>query len=275
MFTCMSHAPSTNDITPNQINPWLYVASAVIVLLYIVSGIGHYFPQYLPITGLLLTPNVARELGVVELSEVVLWFAAMILFGKLAFGSHLGAGRLPLRLWCGFFMVLSFVALGEEASWGQHLGLINPSEDILDLNAQHEFNFHNLNAATLLGLEESHILYPYLNSQFGATKLLNPLFYAFCGMVWFFIPALTRRGMVQWFAPLRSFPLPERATSWFVLANLVGYLIVDKGFFDVAECLEFAMSMAAVFVPLDILRRERKKISEPHSLQAHPASAKR
>lgn len=255
----MPTATQTDNSLNTQLQKWVFIASLVILLLYVLSGIGHYFPEYLPITGLLITPNIARELGVVELSEVVLWFAAMVFFAKLALTKESPNVSKTFKFWCVLFAIFSFVALGEESSWGQHLGLIQPPEHITDLNAQKEFNFHNLKAATLLGVSESHFLYPYLNSRFGASALLNPLFYAFCGFVWVFIPFLKRKNLLNKIFLMNDFPIAAPAISWFVGLNLLSYLIVDKGFFDVAECLELAMAIAALLVSKNLFDRVNKQ----------------
>ena len=48
------------------------------------------------------------------------------------------------RVAYGLLALLLFVACGEELSWGQHLLGFEPPESIKELNAQQEFNLHNL-----------------------------------------------------------------------------------------------------------------------------------
>lgn len=80
-----------------------------------------------------------RESGPVERGSALLYVLAAIGFGIAAFRS-----RGLVRVFSVFWLLLSIVSAGEEASWLQHeLGYATP-EFMADANVQGEFNFHNL-----------------------------------------------------------------------------------------------------------------------------------
>ena len=73
--------------------------------------------------------------------------------------------------WVALFMLISFLALGEELSWGQHFFQYQTPKSLVEFNTQQEFNIHNLNLGKMLDIPPESIF--YIGSL---TELLNPLF---------------------------------------------------------------------------------------------------
>ena len=103
--------------------------ASVILLGY--TFLGVYFPDS-PVL------HLGGEDGVVEYLGALFWGAAAVICGyRLLTGQ---GPRLLLALW----MLLSFVAMGEEVSWFQRLLGIETPPEIAAINRQGETNLHNL-----------------------------------------------------------------------------------------------------------------------------------
>ena len=145
---------------------------------------------------------------------------------------------------------MCFFAFGEEISWGQHLFDFKPSELVMEFNKQKEYNFHNLNIARIMGMSQDSFMYPIFKNF---TKVLNPLFYLICATLWVLIPLLVRKKYFKLFNFISEMPIPSQKTSVFFTVSIIGYLIIDKLFFDVGEIFELALSMTALMASLDLL----------------------
>lgn len=144
---------------------------------------------------------------------------------------------------------LCFVAAGEEMSWGQHFGFIEPSREMAAINAQKEFNVHNVNIAMLLGLAEDHPLYGKLENF---STILGPVFHLLCTMIWLVLPTLRRMGCFVRNALLRSIPVPAVQTMVFLVVNIVVYILVDQLLYDVGERIELAISITVCVASFDL-----------------------
>ncbi len=224
---------------------WPVAAGILLAGLYLVTALAHYVSEW---------DWIANQIGsgesAIEFVEAFLWIAAFGLFSYSTVKTW--PRRHPQRWWFAFFALFCFFAAGEELSWGQHLGIVEPSEALGAINAQGELNVHNLNVAMVLGLAPSHPLYPYLDNF---NLILNPLVYLFCTIIWVGVPLVRRYDVLARSAILKTFPLPATGTSVFFAANVVAYAVVDKLLFDVGELFEFAISVTVCMHALDSLAR--------------------
>lgn len=194
--------------------------------------------------------SAAKE-GGIEVAEALLWAFSAIAFGRIAVQLLRGSGGKRLRarlsgrlLWCAFFALLAFMALGEETSWGQVYGWYAAPESVASVNAQEEFNLHNLDVAEIWGLEPDHPLVPYLKN---VSHIINPIFYAFFLGAWVIVPWGLRHNRLRgrmW----TGYPVPPVVVSSFFLANLLAWLLIDRLFFDVGELFELSISLTMATV---------------------------
>jgi hypothetical protein len=99
-----------------------------------------------------LLEALGREDGPVEWLTVALWGLA-----SLMCLTRLVRGQKRSRAWLAFWMILTFVFLGEEASWFQRvLGFATP-DAIGEVNYQNEFNVHNLEALQVGALNPQNL----------------------------------------------------------------------------------------------------------------------
>jgi hypothetical protein len=227
----------------------------VMVVLYLIGAASQLFPTIFYITSAITNVRGQGREATIELVEALLWILSLGTFVYLLYRSRKSGMPFPARFWFAFFALLCFVAAGEELSWGEHLGLVTPSETMQAVNAQQEFNFHNLNIALLLGLSPDHFLYSRLDNF---NKVLNPTFYLLCITAWLIIPALRRRGRGAGSKWLSHFPIPARRTSAFFAANLAAYVVVDRLLYDVGELFEFAVAITMLFAAMDFLTQARQ-----------------
>ncbi len=134
------------------------IAAMVMVVLYLIGAASQLFPTIFYITSAITNVRGQGREATIELVEALLWILSLGTFVYLLYRSRKSGMPFPARFWFAFFALLCFVAAGEELSWGEHLGLVTPSETMQAVNAQQEFNFHNLNIALLLGLSPDHFL---------------------------------------------------------------------------------------------------------------------
>jgi hypothetical protein len=145
-----------------------------------------------------------------------------------------------------------FVMAGEEVSWGQNVFGFAPPESVRAANAQEEFNLHNLNLRLLLGLPADHWLAPRLEN---ANGILNPAYYLFSATVWIALPLAKRR---ERFRLLRAVPVQDVRLAWFLAANILAWIVVDKGMnCNVGEPFEFSLTTTYALGALDLYRRSR------------------
>ena len=237
---------------------WVVGASVILVLLYGVNALGAYVPALSEVTAQITNVEGQAKEGGIEIIEALLWAYACVAFGWLTLRTFKATRDLPLTqrlrgplLWSAFFALLAFMALGEETSWGQVYGIYAAPEAVASVNAQEEFNLHNLDVAEIIGLEADHPLVPYLKNL---SHVINPIFYAFFLTVWVLIPGAMRRGKLQgglW----RGYPLPSVAVSRFFAANVVAWLAVDRLLFDVGELFELSISLTIAMVAREAFHR--------------------
>ena len=227
------------------------VASVVMVALYGVNAAGSFIPELAEWSAKLTNVEGRAKEGGIEIIEAILWAFAALAFGWTAMKLLTREQRGPLRtrmsgrlLWCGFFAGLSFMALGEETSWGQVYGWYSAPESVAAINAQEEFNLHNLDVAEIWGLEPDHPLVPYLKNL---SHVINPIFYAFFLAAWVLVPLGIRKGRLRsrWWS---GYPVPPTAVSNFFACNAIAWLIVDRLLFDVGELFELSISITIALV---------------------------
>jgi hypothetical protein len=95
---------------------------------------------------------LGREDGPVEWATVVLWAA-----GSGLCLVRLARGQSRARGWLLFWMVLTFVFMGEEASWFQRVLGFGTPEAIAQSNYQGEFNVHNLDILSIGALNPQNL----------------------------------------------------------------------------------------------------------------------
>jgi hypothetical protein len=97
-----------------------------------------------------LSPNsladYSREDGFFENLSAIFFGLSSLIFGlaiknnKEYFQSKVGLGMLATLAW----VILMFIFMGEEISWGQRIFSIETPEALMESNLQQEFNIHNL-----------------------------------------------------------------------------------------------------------------------------------
>ena len=230
---------------------WVLLASIVMIGLYGVNAAGAFIPELYEWSARLTNVEGRAKEGGIEIIEALLWGFAALAFGWSAFKLFTRNPERPLRskasgrfLWCAFFAGLSFLALGEETSWGQVYGWYSAPESIAAVNAQEEFNLHNLDVAEIWGLQDDHPLVPYLKNL---SHVINPTFYAFFFTAWVIIPFGLRREKLRseiW----TGYPVPPVAVSLFFLSNVAAWFLVDRVLFDVGELFELSISITIALV---------------------------
>jgi hypothetical protein len=191
------------------------------------------------------------EHGVLDRTEAVIWLPIVALNAIMLVDAWRRQLASVTRLWFLGMTLACFVMAGEEVSWGQHVFGFAPPESVAQVNAQEEFNFHNLNLGQLMGLPPDHWLAPRLaNFNF----ILNPAYYLFSIVVWIAIPLARERRLASW---LDSIPTPSRPISTFLAANVVAFLLVDKLVFNAGEIFELALVSTYALATLEIYRRFR------------------
>ncbi len=191
------------------------------------------------------------EEGILDRAEAVMWVPVIILnlCAGLAYRRQRGSGLravwyLALAAGCVFLF-------GEEISWGQHLLGYESSAHMIEINAQHENNLHNLDLALILGLAPENPWYPWLTNF---NHVLNPAYYLACCVLFIAIPVAKDRvggRLVEWI-PAASTPIAA-----FLAVNVAAYLVVDKLFLDVGEIFEFALSWTFLLAAIEAYRHSR------------------
>ncbi len=244
------------------------------------------FLTFAPGGGLFWNGYFRGETGVLDRAEAILWVPVIVLHLLAFLASRRRQGLSLAALWHLAMCALGVLLLGEEISWGQHLFGFESSERMLQMNAQQESNFHNLNLALMYGVPPESPFYPWLTNF---NHILNPAYYLFTCILFVAIPVV-KRGLdwriVAWI------PAPNGRIVLFFAANVVAYLVIDKLAFDVGEIFELAITTTFALAALDVSRQARPVDSKPdlrvtarlleleivHSLsgdgsQASPASA--
>lgn len=187
--------------------------------------------------------------GAIEYVEALFWLIALVLYLGY-FKSSLNDSR-PKAIWAFCFVLLCFVALGEELSWGQHLFGFDTPTAVSEINAQRELNIHNVNVAKILGLTEGTYWEQRLSN---VTKLLNPLFYLVCIAAWVLAPIFLTIGSRWRNAFLITYPKFGPITIGFLSVNVLAFALLDQLFFDVGEVFELALPLTAWLSVLELRR---------------------
>jgi len=186
------------------------------------------------------------ETSLIEALEAIFWLAALVVY--LLVLKKKASMRRPI-LWIIIFCILSLIAFGEETSWGQHFFRYSPPQFQVEFNFQKENNVHNINITKLLGFPTGSVFYSQLNNL---TKLLNPIFYLFCAVVWLILPAiLGRKEHTTNFRLFRNFPRQSNAFYVSFFAFTVLYLFVDRFLFDAGELYELTLSIAGCLTAIN------------------------
>jgi hypothetical protein len=99
-----------------------------------------------------LLEALGREDGPVEWATVVLWAAASaVCLVRLLRGQKRSRG------WLLLWMILTFVFMGEEASWFQRVLGFGTPDAIAESNYQGEFNIHNLDILSIGALNPQNL----------------------------------------------------------------------------------------------------------------------
>lgn len=228
------------------------ISFIIVSVLAILNGLTHVFPSISPFVDILTRPN---EQSVVEYSEAALWISSFVGFGYLFYRQIKAKGPGFLKLSYFTLALMCFLVFGEETSWGQHFGLIAPSEQVQEINAQKEFNFHNTNLSKVFDLPTEHPLYATLSN---AGNLVSPVFQLFCLVAFGFLPLLYKKSPQLFPRFMAHYPAPYPAVSYFVITCFFAYLLINNLFFDVAIIVELAMALTGFMVMLD--RRQIDKL---------------
>ena len=204
---------------------------------YLVIGlVGHWVPQFQYFSLEVLNSGVKRdpsEDNFIEHLEAFYWFVGLLFYGALL--KNLYAQKQSIR-WVALFMLISFLALGEELSWGQHFFQYQTPKSLVEFNTQQEFNIHNLNLGKMLGIPPVSIF--YIGSL---TELLNPLFYLLCIAVWMMFPILLRKLNLRK-GYFREYPEQSKHFCIIFAFVVAVYLLIDNLAFDCGEWFELAMA---------------------------------
>lgn len=144
------------------------------------------------------------EDGIIENLTALSFFLTAIIFLILF---------IRTRAWILLFFVLAFVfGAGEEISWGQRLFGFETPESIQNVNAQREFNLHNLNVFNSVD-EDGH--------KQGISRFLgfNFLFFMFCLAYGIALPIIMGIGFVKNIVERIKLPVPPLILGVFFLIN--------------------------------------------------------
>ncbi len=236
-----------------------------LVLLFSFFIAGGYLFNWISVY--FLHERGANKEGFVELTEAIIWLTSAILFAVLWLRTQKAPTALvTLRRWFGLFALLCLFAAGEEVSWGQHLQLVSPGETMETYNAQRETNLHNLNINQILGLREDGPLAPYLTN---ANKLFNPAAYLGFTLLWVVLPVLVRSGRAVRLPILGEVLVPPLSVTVFFALNVLGYIVIDRLLWDVAEFFEFSMGAATLVVAYAYVRQQQRFALHQESARSH------
>lgn len=140
-----------------------------------------------------------------------------------------------------FLAIAFFIGFGEEISWGQRLLGYSTPEKLMELNAQKEFNFHNI-----------------------ATWEINFLFKVFTLLFGIILPLLVYHSdFFKRIAKRWRIPVPPASLGlffmldWLVFRFFLDYVLqpdgIQKYYFSVTEIYEFITSFIMVVISLYFL----------------------
>lgn len=170
----------------------VWVAYAIVLFFLLISLSEFVFPELSDWSSELVNREYNGE-GFIETIEAICWLGASFVYFLLLIKDVKKYGWRLVGFWFLFFGLFCFVSFGEEISWGQHLFGFEPSEFVQEINKQKELNFHNLNISKIAGISKNDSSYCFFKNF---NNILNPLFYLICGVFWFIIPLMKKRGFL-------------------------------------------------------------------------------
>jgi uncharacterized membrane protein len=222
--------------------------------IYILCAIEHYNIFNQPLITWIVNKHMLTnsESSFFEILSAVAWLASFILFIYALRLSTADSKRSWQRVWIVFYCAVSIFAFGEEISWGDHI--FNYSQDwaIVQINAQHETNIHNINIAELLRLSEGSYAHE-LTKNMGF--ILTPLFYVLLAFFWCFLPLVKQLDKNNRWRVLVDMPTPSNALIIFFIIHSVIFIATDLILFNVGQIFEMFISLASVIVALDIIQK--------------------
>jgi hypothetical protein len=156
----------------------------------------------------------AIEDGPIENATAILYFAAAVVFGLIAFRKDDSADN-PMKFRRGFLLLWAaacFVMAGEEISWGQRILNFETPASLAAVNYHQETNFHNLDFV-LKYLADSK------TAPLGIS--IHPLIMIFVGFL-FPLSAATNTGR----RTIRKYGFPVVPAAYLVL--IIGALFYGK-----------------------------------------------
>jgi hypothetical protein len=226
----------------------LHISVFIVGTFFLISLIGVLYLPLEEISAKLTNRNYNGE-GLIELIEAICWLATSLVLLYLFFHDIRENGFTLGTFFFLFFFIFSFIAFGEEISWGQHIIGFKTPEAIKEINKQGETNLHNLNISELLGLSKEN-LFSGLLTNF--TFLLNPLFYLGCFTIGFIIPILKIKNLLPRIKIFETWIFPSRGTVTFCGIAFIFLEIWDRVFFDVGELIELSFSLIFLLYARDI-----------------------
>jgi len=228
---------------------YFYIAIASLVTLYGLSLI----------VDLDLAIKLNREDGLVEnLSALAFFTTAIIFFILFIRTRHL------INL---LFALVFIFGAGEEISWGQRLLNFEVPEALNEINAQDEFNIHNLNVFNSVDDD---------GAKQGISRFLgfNTLFFLFCLFYGILLPAFFMKlGFVRKIVERIHLPVPPLILGIFFLLNYLIFksisllYVPDESFLQFSSVIDESKELgwAIIFLLITItflysVKKPRKKI---------------
>lgn len=187
-----------------------------------------------------------------EIFSATAWFFSAILFFLMVWYSIKKRVSKLNTFWFSAFLILSVFALGEEISWGDHLFNYSHESAIAQINSQKETNLHNINAALVLGVSQESIFYRYLENP---ARILNYLFYVMLAYIWVCLPLIKIKTRFGKKPLLQTMPVPSTGLMIFFTVHAVIFIFIDVFLFNVGQVFEMFISLAAVIVAMDMMKK--------------------
>lgn len=225
----------------------LHIIAWFILITYLfISIVGVIYQPLDDWSARIVNRNYNGE-GLIETIEAICWLSAAFIYALIFFRIYNFTIEKFTKLWMVFFVLLCFVAFGEEISWGQHIFELDVPEYVQVVNQQNEINIHNLNMSRILGLSENDFFYKYLRNF---NVLLNPIFYFVCLLMWVVFPLIKKNALLK-NRLIHSMPQPTMGTIIFCGVNVLIYLVIDKLFYDVGEIFELSLALTGLLSAVD------------------------
>ncbi|BDG06818.1 hypothetical protein [Anaeromyxobacter oryzae] len=240
-------------------------AWAIIIAVFAISVWGVVVRPWHPATARMIDEFVNRggrwsmvREGPLEHLEFAFWLIAMVIYAVILFRPA-RRHAVAAGAWTWFLPLLSFVAAGEESSWGEHYFGWRPTGLMYRANFQHETNLHNLDLGVLFGLDPSGWA---SRAAREVVSLGNPAFYAVAAAVWLVLPTLRERGFGTRWRLVRAVPVPRAGTRLLFASSIALFAFIDTFVGDVGEVIEFAIALVAMLAAMDLLETSNARASD-------------